>query len=56
MPTSVRRYKRRTTEQWELEGCMLAEVNYTDYAYDPYDIVGIDLSYDNAVHVAGPTH
>ena len=44
------------TEQWELEGCMLQEVNYSDHSYDQSEIVNIDLSlrYDNAVHVAGP--
>jgi len=44
------------TEQWELEGCMLQQVNYSDHAYDASEIVQLDLSirYDNAVHVAGP--
>lgn len=44
------------TEQWELEGCMLTEVNYSDNAYDQSEIVNIDMNvrYDNAVHVAGP--
>jgi len=44
------------TEQWELEGCMLQQVNYSDHSYDASEIVQLDLNvrYDNAVHVAGP--